>query len=211
MQKLTPTQNTLINNISHHFEWYQRMCKGIGNTNWWYSNRSSDDCINIKIYAGVSADQIKEKLSPKMRELLLELDLDIEKHLEFEVWGDYGVIETARQDLEQEIKDRFNVSDFEYVGRSGGWLCVVYNWDSIPSDFDEGLYTTKELREFGHLIDKALAEVEAVDVLVKKRKAELCKYLDNVDNYVDRANDWITDALDFEQGKAKRILSIKLN
>ena len=203
------TKKELIKYISDRYEWFERMQKPLGHNSWWYTNRNTDDCIDVKIYAGADIDELKTKISPATLSIIEKLHINLDEWLEDKIWGDFGFVDMARDDLQTELKEKYNVDSLDCGGKSGGWLCVVFNWDYIPDDFDTGEYTAKELEAYKKIIDEAETENATVNSLIVKRKMELCRAIEDVENYTDELEEYADEQLETEQIEARRILSIK--
>ncbi len=173
----------MIEFINEHYDWYCSMTQGLGHHSWWYTNRTPDECINVKLNAWVDLDDVKARLTNSQLELVELLSIGLERMCYDIAWDDCGLVDQAREYLLEELKEDYNVSDTEYGGRSGGWLAVVYNWDDIPSDYEDG-YTYQEVKEFYQTIKRASAEHEKVTQLVLERKSQLEQAIEDVDNYI---------------------------
>jgi hypothetical protein len=193
------TKKTMIEYINNHADWYSRMTLGLGHHSWWYTNRSADDCINVKVYAGILADDLIEKLTDKEKKIIQHFNIDVEDWLYQLVWSDYGWIYQAREDLECLLKDKYNVESLEYGGRSGGWLAVVFDWDDL--DYSE-------IKADYLLIKNAIQEYGDVEQEVLKAKKQLEQFLGDVNNYIDEFREYIYNYLDNEIDKG--IGNIKL-
>ena len=202
------TKKAMINFISDHYDWFERMQEGLGSSSWWYTNRSSEDCIDVKLHSWFDIDDLKAKLTKKEQKIIEQINYDLEEVINFFVWE--IIISDARDELEYDLKKKFSVDRVEYGGRSGGWLAVVYNWDEIPSDFDDGDYTYQEVKKFYHIIKNAIEENEQVVNFVLKRKKKLDKFLSNADNFIDEVKTCLYDTLEAKQAEAKELLKIKV-
>lgn len=200
------TKKQIIEYIDKKYEWFIKMQKPLGNDNWWYSNRSSEDCINIKINAWVDVDDVKKTLTPVTLKIIDTLNIDLDEMINDISWGDFGLVDQAREDMETELKTNYHIDDFNYGGKSGGWLCVVYNWDDVPEDYDQATY--KELQGYKKIIDEAETEHAQVTETVNKLKKQLCQSIENVEYYTEEIEQRVDDTLDTKRVEAKRILAI---
>ena len=199
----------MIEEITKDYDWFECMQLGLGHDSWWYTNRTPEECVNVKIHAWVDLDQVKALLSPDELKAMDTLGIDIEELTGGVVWSDWGLIPLARKVLEEELKDSFNVSSLEYGGRSGGWLAVVYEWDDIPSDYDDcKFYSYKEIKEFYQTVTKALEEHSKVTDLVNQRKSGLEKDIEAPESYIEEITQHISKTIEVETSKAHEILKL---
>lgn len=197
----------MIEFITEHIDWHNTMNMGLGHHSWWHTNRKSDDCINVKIHSYVDVDNIE--LTEQQKKIIKTTGFDLNEWLNSYIWDENGIIDTAREQLEYNLQEKFNVSELEYGGRSGGWLAVVYNWDDIPEDFDEPEYTYQEVREYYNQIKKAIKENEKVIEFVEEAKRSLEKWIETPSNYSDELDYILSELLEIKTEEAKAILAIK--
>lgn len=202
------TKKKMLDFISDHYDWFERMQQGLGNNSWWYTNRSSKDCINVKLYDWFNIEELEEKLTDQEKKLVEQLNFNIPEMIDWLSWD--IIVSDERDNLEYDLKDKFNVDRVEYGGRSGGWLAVVYKWDDIPSDYDSDSYNYQEVREFYYIIKKAVKENELVTAFILERKKRLDEFLSNADNFIDELRDCLHGTLETRQQEAREILKIKV-
>lgn len=209
-EKLTKTitiNNTMnkqqkIDFVEASIDWYNRMTAGLGHQSWWYTNRSSDDCINVKLHNGwVDINDVLEGLTTKEKEDAEVLGIDLEELVNNIMWGDYGIVDDAKHMLETELVEKYRVVKLEYGGRRGGWLAVVFDWESID-DFENCL------DEAVDKIKEAKKENQEVITLVEKRCKELEAMLNNPDTYIEIIKERIQNIKEHQQERAKKILEL---
>lgn len=186
-------------------EYLERMQKGLGHHSWWYTNRSSDDCINVKVHAWVDTDKVLQLLTQKEREAVDVLGIDVADFCEDIKWS--VLVEDARMFLLEELQgldtENETVHEIEYGGRSGGWLAVVYHFDLV-GDYCEGhehvkdLYETKaitkkEWAQWCKNADAAIAHIEKVHAKVKELHRGLEQAIEDPQSYIDPLRDYIED------------------
>lgn len=201
------TKQQMIDYINEHFDWFECMQVGLGHDSWWYTNRSPEECINVKVHAWIDSDDVLSKLTAKEREIISTLGLDLNEYLNDMIWGDFGLVEMAREDLLEELKEKYNVESIEYGGRQGGWMAVIYDWSDVYDDYDDPDYSYKQVREFYQTIKKAVAEHEKVTGLVLERKRSLERYIEDPETYLDSVSIWVEENLDMQQ-QAQRVLAL---
>lgn len=176
------TNKTITDNI----ETLRRLSKPIGHHSWWYANRSSSECINVKIYAYNKYD-INDYLSEADKKNIETLNIKIENFISEKWWDELSI---AREELELMLQghadDGHNFHDkvqgLEYTGRSGGWLCVQYDFtdeaDTLEDIENDTELTEKQKQKKAKPIYK---EVEAIitdtENKILKRKKQLEEYL----------------------------------
>ena len=203
----------VIKCISDRFEWFETMQKCLGHYSWWYTNRSSKDCIDVKIHAWADIEEIKKLLTPEELKVINLMSFDLDEFVNNYVWDEFGLIEQARESLREELTEKYRVKDLEYGGRSGGWLCVVYDWETIYDDFDKQdangtLYTYQELLKFKKITEEAEEDVQNVNNLVETRKKELIKEIEDPQTYIEELKYRIEEHATEKKEEAQRILAI---
>lgn len=198
----------MIKYINDNIDWFERMKEGLGNSSWWYTNRTPEDCINVKLYAGVSADDLIDELTDKEKEIVRLTSFNVEEWLGGYIWGYYGLVSDERDILENDLKENFNVDRCEYGGKSGGWLAVVYSWDYIPDDYDDQRYAYSEIKEFYQIIKNAIKENQLVIAFVKNAHKKLETYLDNKETYLDELRFRLNERLETKLDEARELLKI---
>lgn len=197
----------MIDYIGKHLDWFECMQTGLGHHSWWYTNRTPEECINVKLHAYADVDKVEEMLTEQEQTALQVLNIDLNEYLSDLIWGDFGMVEMARDELLDELTSEYNVTELEYGGRSGGWLAVVYEWDSVPEDYDTE-YSAQEVRAFYQTIKKALEEHEKVTALVLQRKRELEKCIEDPENYIGQVREMVSSRLDSEKEHARDVLEM---
>lgn len=202
------TKKQIIDYLDKNYDWFEKMQLPLGHHSWWYTNRKPEDCINVKLHAWVDTDKVKARLSSKQNAIIDTLSIDLDEWCNDLVWSDYGMVEQAREDLLEELKAEYSVSDIEYGGRSGGWMAIIYKWDGAYSDYDNGIYTYAEIRDMYNVVRKAIAEHDKVTALVLQRKRELEKAIEDIDNYIEQIGECLENKLEAEATRAKRVLAL---
>lgn len=198
----------MIDFINDRYNWFERMQLGLGHHSWWYTNRSPEDCINVKLHNWFDIKDLEEKLTDQEKKLIDQLNFNIYEVIDWYSWN--LIISDARDNLEYDLKEKFNVDKLEYGGRQGGWLAVVYNWEWVPSDYDVDGYSYQEVRRFYQIIKKAIKEDELVTDYILDRKKSLDKFLSNADNFIDEVKTCLYNTLEDKQEEAHSILKIKV-
>lgn len=204
------TKKQMIEYIDQHYDWFEAMQMPLGDDSWWYTNRRPEDCIKVKIYSWIDSDKVLEKLSANEKKVMETIGFNLDEYLNDYIWSDFGLVERAREDLLLDLKDEYNVTDIEYGGRSGGWMAIIYSWDSVYSDYDSDEYSYKEIRAFYNTIKKAIAEHETVTNIVLDRKNKLEKIIKDVDTYIEGLQEYLRDMLESKQMQATQVLDLSL-
>ena len=202
------TKQKMIDFINDYYDWFERMQMGLGHHSWWYTNRSPKDCINVKLHNWFNIEDLEEKLTDQEKKLIDQLNFNIYEVIDWYSWN--LIISDARDNLEYDLKEKFNVSRLEYGGRQGGWLAVVYKWEWVPSDYDVDEYSYQEVQEFYKIIKKAIEEDELVTDYILDRKKSLDNFLSNADNFIDEVRTCLYNTLEAKQEAAHSILKIKV-
>ena len=135
-EKDFPKTTATKQDIDDAIERFTMLSKGIGHESWWYSNRTSKDCINVKIYDKQKGD-VKELLSESEKKAIELLDINVDEFVSKE-W--YSQLEFARDNLNDDRKynDYYpHVLGFEFIGHQGGWLCVQYDFTSYVERLED--------------------------------------------------------------------------
>lgn len=202
------TKATMIEYLNDNYEWFECMQKGLGHHSWWYTNRSPEECINVKLHAWVDMDKITEKLTDQEKRVIDTLGIDLTEYANDLVWSDFGIVETARESLLEELKEKHNVTHLEYGGKSGGWLAVVYSWGNVYDDYENEAYTYQEIKKYYNIIKNARAEHNEVAALVLERKKELEDTIEDPEYYIEQIQEYLSDKLQEEKNQAQRILAL---
>lgn len=212
-----------MNEIKNKYDYIERMQKGMGQNSWTYSNRKSGDCIDVKVYAYVKSDHVKELLTADERKNIDILKIDIFKVIEENIWGsDFcmgGIVTYARESLLENVKDNFRrmpsnsgkyVENIEYGGRSGGWMCVVYDFDDLLSNMYDVTNnedaSTGDINSVYEKLENALSVIDEVTYFIKEKHKELCNLIREPHTHVEAIQEAISSRI--EDMKAKAI-SIK--
>jgi len=170
-----------------------------GNQSWWYSNRSPETCNNVKIYTYLDTEKVLELLSEKQRKQIELLDLNIVSLCNDIVWGgdydfQYSTIGMHVTDEIDNIKNNYPaVQDITFHGRSGGWVCVVYDFNiktgdgwTIDDIVNSGIDGTdyKTLLDIYKQINKAIETVDSVNEYIQESKRVLEGLIENPENYI---------------------------
>ena len=173
-----------------------------GNDSWWYSNRSPETCNKVKIYAYVDIDKVLELLSEKQRKQIELLDIDLNTLCNDIAWGDeynfdMSLVSMYTDDEIEKIKTKYPaVQDITFHGRSGGWACVVYDFNiktgdgwTIDDVVNNGVDRTeyKTLLDIYEQINKALKTVDEINEYIEKSRKRLCKLLEDPQSYILKA------------------------
>ena len=59
-------------------EYLTRMQAPLGHHSWWYTNRSSEDCINVKMHVYPDIQEITSKLPAKTQKAIEILEIDVD-------------------------------------------------------------------------------------------------------------------------------------
>ena len=199
------TKKQMIEYIEEKYNWFESMQLELGHHSWWYTNRTPDECINVKLHAWVDIDEVLKKLTNNEKDIIKKLDLNVEEYCNYMIWGDYELVTQARENLLDELKEKYNVEGVNYGGRNGGWLAVIYDWNEVFEDYIEN-YSYQEIKGFYNTIKKAVAEHDRVTELVLERKKALEETIEDVGFFVDGVKSYVCDLLEEEQTKAKEIL-----
>lgn len=164
-----------IEQLEDKKEYFTKMQKGLGHHSWWYTNRGSDNCINVKVHIYNKHEPI-DYLTEKEKELIKVLDIDTDN-----IANDYFYehLQAERDGLNMDIEagEYPQVDSVEYGGRSGGWLCVVYNFDDFR-DFEDAIeneaYTLASM-----LADKMEQVITDTTEKIKKAHKALCVFVDS--------------------------------
>lgn len=198
----------MLEYITKNLEWFNCMQVGLGHHSWWYTNRRPSECIDVKVRAWIDQDKVLEKLTANDKKIIETLGIDLKEWLNELVWGDYGMVSMAKENLLEALKEKYNVTSVEYGGKSGGWLAVVYSWNDVHDDFDSGEYSYSDIRKFYSTIKKALAEHEKVTAEVLERKRNLEKDIENPENYIENIQESLSYKLENEQSQAQKVLGL---
>ena len=205
-------------------EYLQKMSKSLGHHSWWYTNRSSEDCINVKMHCYPDINSIINLLTTKEKQAVKVLAVDVDQYVSDHMWQD---IDFTRHDFLQLLQeqttlqnDHARIESLDYGGRSGGWLAVVFDFDHL-SDYIEGYEytiehaTKKEHREWCKSADNALAYIEKVHQYIIKLHREYCTELEDPTLYVEPLKDHIYQCIEHEQDKinlaAKKLKTLASN
>lgn len=205
-KKLTAAEhNTLA-------EYLQRMQKPLGHHSWWYTNRQSVDCVNVKMHCYVDTNKVIQSLTEKEQAAVSILNIKVDEWCEQTKWDSIEIdraylLENLHDAVELNNKD-FSIDSLDYGGRSGGWLCVVFNFAGLGdylegSDYTTQLLTDKSItkKEFNTWEKKAIAARDYIDTVheyIKKEHAALCRYYEQVDTYTESLSCHISDCIDDE-------------
>ena len=190
--------------IQSKADYLSRMQKPLGHHSWWYTNRSSKDCIDVKIYASVDIDAVLALLTERERLQIETLGLDVAEICQDVVWGEVGWIDTARyhllDTLQCDVSHR--ILSVEFGGRSGGWLCVVYDFDELDTQIEDLLNadnpTTKLVDTTYKAVLEALDIIQRTEIKVMDMKQSLIADIKNpAAGYVDEIQSRIEDAIGF--------------
>jgi len=194
----------------HNAEYLTRMQKDLGHHSWWYTNRQSADCINVKMHCWVDTDKVLAGLTEREREAVTVLDIDVDQFCDELKWRD---IESTREWLLESLKDddtlqneTAQVDSLDYGGRSGGWLAVVFDFDAI-GDYLEGYdyaieyLTKKEQREQCKAVDNAIAYIDKVHARIVDMHKRYCDELEKPEFYIEELQMHIEESIDHEQTK----------
>ena len=196
-------------------EYLIKMQKPLGHDSWWYTNRSSEDCINVKMHSWPDMDKITALISDKERATIEVLGLDLEEFILREQWH---IINQAAEDLAEDIKienrDGCSVTGVNYGGRSGGWACVVFDFDNTGDycegyEYAEQMYkdgdiNKKEWTEWCREADKAMQYITDVHEEVKKLHKLLEAYIEDPETYIEQAREYIAMSIDNEKESITR-------
>lgn len=196
-------------------EYITRMQKGLGHHSWWYTNRQSEDCINVKMNCWVDSKEVTNLLTKKEKEAVKVLGIDVDEWVENEKWSIIGVEQEYLLDTlkyaDKLQKEDARVHDIEWGGRSGGWLAVVFDFDGI-SDYcegyeyvkglyDDGTITKREWSELCKSADSAVEYIELVHNYVKELHMSLCESLEDPQTYIEQLQEYIASCIDSEKEK----------
>jgi len=172
-----------IEYITKQYDYIERMQKPLGHHSWWYTNRNSDDCINVKIHAYIDSDALLAKLTPQQEVNYSLLGLEIDDYINEHVWEHYGTIHQHREQYEEDMKEKFSqIDSFDYGGNSGGWLCIVYNFDNLRSDMED-------IADYNETDNKIVNETYKNLIKAEKTIAETITYTEKavkgLENYIE--------------------------
>lgn len=188
----------------------ERMQKPLGHHSWWYTNRSSEDCINVKIHAWVNDDKVLALLTKKEQKAIEVLGIKIDEVIERTIWGDYGIIEQAREDLKESIdtyvpSKEHRIEGIEYGGRSGGWMCIEYRFGGLVDEFiNETELDAKEKKQAEKDVASALQYIEDTTQYVLKAKKELKKYIEDPQTYIEEVREAIANEIEHHRAMIER-------
>lgn len=174
---------TILDNI----ETLRRLSKPIGRDSWWYANRSSSECINVKIRAYNKYD-INDYLSEADKKNIETLNIKIEDFISEKWWDELSI---AREDLQVMLQgyadDGYNFHDkvqgIEYTGRSGGWLCVQYDFRD-EADMLEDIENDTELTE-DQKQEKAQPIYKEVEAIIADTENKILERKKQLENYIE--------------------------
>ena len=164
------------------------MQKDIGHHSWWYSNRGSEDCIKCKLYPFIDIEKLKDLLPERTKAVIEVLDIDINAIIDRYVWD--TVVPDAREAILETLKEKYDIVDIEYVGRSGGWACIQYNFDiatkegyTAEDDLEDMKYS--DLKELLQKQKKAYQTINSATADYIEAYERLEKELDTEEYYID--------------------------
>lgn len=157
---------------------------GHNGSNWWYPvpNRIAYD---IKLSHFVDADDLRKHMTEKQK-----LYYTDDEKLNEIIWEQvYEMASITMDDIKSEYYA--HVDDVNIAGRSGGWMEVTYNINSIPSDVTDEpcLYTAKEVTD----IYKDMKKIQHTMDCVQSTIEMAVKYCNNVDEFSRDIHERLSD------------------
>lgn len=209
--KTKTTQPEAINMVAK----LERYSKGLGHHSWWYTNRQSQECVNVKIHEWPDVDAIKATLTPKEQNAIDVLGIDLNEYIEGEDGAKWDIVSFEARELADSPADYLGTETkyaepvrVEYGGRSGGWAAIVFEYSGEVEnivgdsyrDIDDQPYTAKEIR----LLQNAIKDIETVEDALRKAHASLCTTIEDPKTYTKTLQDYIATRIDFEADKIER-------
>lgn len=198
MQK---NKNLTIEQIQDKFEYLTRMTKNRGHSSWWYSNRGSEDCINVKIYADIKDLKLSEKEERECEIIGINTDNIIDARYWYTINNE---AEELLSNLQSKLDtDNMYISDVNFTGRQGGWACIVYSFDELYKieeylNLEDKEITKKNTKEITKIINDCEDFINKTNKEVLSLKRSLINYLESND-FIDDVKEEIKDTISFNK------------
>lgn len=193
----------------------ERYSKGLGHHSWWYTNRKSNECVNVKMHAWPDIDAIKKTLTKKEQNAVDVLSIDLSEYIEGENGLKWDIVTWEARDLADSPVDYLGTdtkhakpTSVEYGGRSGGWAAIVFEYtgdieniigDSYR-DTSEQPYTAKEIR----LLQNAINDIATVEEALRKAHKDLYTTVEDPATYTEQVQEYVSNMIDREAEKIER-------
>ncbi len=182
----------------------------IGNNNsWWYSNRSSSECVNVKIHAFPDIKEIISLLTPKEQQIITILKLDIPTFIENHMWES---IQWDKESNEEYLKEQYpDIHSFTYAGRSYGWCCVEYKFDELYEELENivqnypiSLPRTKI--KYVENLNTAYIHLQEALAVINKVNKDIANLVSVMEKDYETADTYIEPLKEYIQGHEERAL-----